>query len=48
MDATQSGVASRGNRRSSTAPTDLVRVMESETETGRAPDRAVDVTAVPK
>ena len=33
MDATQAGVAPRGNQRSSTAPTDLVRVMESETET---------------
>lgn len=33
MDATQPGVASRGNRRSSTASTELMRAMESETET---------------
>ena len=33
MNATQPGGASRGNERSSTAPADLVQVMESETET---------------
>jgi len=33
MTAKDSDVGSRGNRHSSTAPTDLVRTIESETET---------------
>jgi hypothetical protein len=33
MATEDSGVASRGNRHGSIAPTDLVRTMESETET---------------